>query len=105
MRRRDGCMNCGEVREIAGHGLCFRCYRAEERASKAAGGVDPLWANQGNGNLLKEQKKAFTVVTNILKNISDCPLISRDDVKQMQDILRPYLDKMAECFAPKKGSR
>jgi len=82
-----------------------KCYRAEERAAKSTAVGDPLWANQGNGYLLKAQKKAFTIVTNILKSISDCPVIGRADVKRMQDILRPYLDTMAECFAPKKGSR
>ena len=99
MRRQDGCINCGEVREMAALGLCFKCYRADVRARKAA---DPLWAKQGNGWLLKEQKKASTVVTNILKSISDCPLIEGDDVRRMQDILRPYLVKLTECFAPKE---
>jgi len=96
-------MNCGEVRDIAAHGLCFRCYRAKERAEKSA--PDPLWARQGNGWLLKEQKKALTVVTNILKNITDCPFIDEDDRKQIKSILRPYLDKMAECFAPTESNR
>lgn len=93
-------MNCGEVREMAAHGLCFKCYRAEERAQKAT--PDPVWARLGNGWLLKEQKKAFTVVTNILKAISDCPAIEQRDQQQIQNILRPYLDKLAECFAPKE---
>jgi hypothetical protein len=25
------CMNCREPRELAAHGLCFKCYRAEVR--------------------------------------------------------------------------
>jgi hypothetical protein len=100
MRRLDGCINCQEVREMAAHGLCFKCYRAAERVQKAT--PDPVWARLGNGWLLREQKKAFTVVTNILKAISDCPAIEQSDQQQIQNILRPYLDKLAECFAPKE---
>jgi len=88
----------------SGEPLCFKCYRVEERAAKAAATADPLWAKQGNGWLLRDQKKAFTIITNILKAISDCPGIEQEDVKQIQNILRPYLDRLAECFAPKKSS-
>jgi hypothetical protein len=91
-------MNCGDIREIAAHGLCFKCYRAAERAQKATS--DPVWARLGNGSLLREQKRALTVVTGILKVIADCPAIEESDRKQIQNILRPYLDKLAECFAP-----
>jgi hypothetical protein len=99
VRRLDSCINCGEEREIAAHGLCFKCYRAAERAQKAP---DPVWASLGNGYLLREQKRALTVVTGILKAISDCPAVEESDRKQIQNILRPYLDKLAECFAPKR---
>ena len=92
-------MNCGEMREIAAHSLCFKCYRAAERAQKAT--PDPVWARLGNGWLLREQKRAFTVITGILKAIADCPTVGDSDRKQIQVLLRPYLDKLAECFAPK----
>jgi hypothetical protein len=99
MRRLDGCINCQEVREIAAHGLCFKCYRAAERAQKAT--PDPAWARLGNGWLLRDQKRALTVVTGILKAIADCPAVEENDRKQIQNILRPYFDKLGECFAPK----
>ncbi len=92
-------MNCGEVREIPAHGLCFKCYRVAERAQKAA--PDIVWARLGNEWLLRDQKRALTVVTGILKAIADCPTVEESDRKQIQNILRPYLDKLAECFAPK----
>jgi hypothetical protein len=100
MRRLDSCINCGDEREIAAHGLCFKCYRAAERARKAT--PDPVWARLGNGYLLREQKKALTVVTGILKAIADCPAVEENDRKQIQNILRPYLYKLADCFAPKR---
>ena len=100
MRRLDSCINCGDEREIAAHGLCFKCYRAAERAQNAA--PDPVWARLGNGWLLRDQKRALTVVTGILKAIADCPTVRESDKKQIQNILRPYLDKLAECFAPKE---
>jgi len=61
-----------------------------------------VWARLGNGYLLREQKRALTVVIGILKAIADCPAVSESDKKQIQNILRPYLDKLAECFAPKR---
>jgi hypothetical protein len=97
MRKHDSCMNCGEVREMAARGLCFKCYRAAQRVEKAS-----LWTRQGKGWLLKEQKKAFTVITGILKAIADCPGLEEDDVKQIRNILRPYLDGFADCFAPRE---
>ena len=99
MRRTDGCINCGEEREIAAHGLCFTCYRRKERAAERA--ENPL----GNGWLLKDHRKAFTVVTRILTALSDCPAIEQSDRQKIQMILRPYLDKLADCFAPKGGNR
>jgi hypothetical protein len=100
MRRQDSCINCGDERDIAAHGLCFKCYRAAERAQKVT--PDPAWASLGNGWLLRDQKRALTVVTGILKAISDCPAVEETDRKQIRNILRPYLDKLAECFAPKR---
>ena len=99
MRRLDGCINCGEVREIAAHGLCFTCYRRVERAAERA--ENPL----GNGWLLRDHRKAFTVVTRMLTALSDCPAIEQSDRQKIQMILRPYLDKLADCFAPKKKSK
>jgi hypothetical protein len=52
--------------------------------------------------LLKEQKKMLSVVTSILKMLSDVPGLEEDDVKTIQSILRPYLDRLADCFAPQK---
>jgi hypothetical protein len=100
MRRIDGCTNCQEVGEMAAHGLCFKCYRAWERAEKAP--VDPLWWDRlGNGSVLRAQKKALTVVTKILMAIADCPAIEPNDKQRIQNILRPYLNKLGGCFAPK----
>jgi hypothetical protein len=33
-RKIESCLNCGEEREIAAHGLCFRCYLRNERAEE-----------------------------------------------------------------------
>jgi hypothetical protein len=96
MRRINGCINCGEEREMAAHGLCFKCYRRVERGAERAEN------SIGNGWLLTDHKKAFTVVTRILTALSDCPAIEQSDRLKIQMILRPYLDKLADCFAPKE---
>ena len=99
MRRQDSCINCGEAREIAAHGLCFKCYRRVERGAERA--ENPL----GNGWLHTDHKRAFTVVTRILTVLSDCPAIEQSDRQKIQMILRPYLDKLADCFAPREKSK
>ena len=104
MRRQDGCINCGEEREIAAHGLCFKCYRRNQRAKDRTeeGPADPVWSRLSYGSLLREQKRSLRLITNVLTAISDCPAIEQRDRQQIQNILRPYLDKLADCFAPKK---
>ena len=55
MRRIDGCVQCGEVREIAGNDLCFKCYRQAERAAdRQFAGVD-----RHNPGIRREHKKVF----------------------------------------------
>jgi hypothetical protein len=74
-RRIDACLNCGETREMAAHGLCFKCYRREDRADdRQFALVDPHSAG-----LRKEHRKTLRGFTNVMARLADEPraLISR----------------------------
>ncbi len=89
-RRTDGCMNCGEVREMAGHGLCFRCYRAEERADdKQVANVD-----RHNPGVRRERKKLFRGLTAAMVGLSDLG-VSNSDAFAIRRIIDPYLTAIA----------
>ncbi len=92
-RKTAPCMNCGEEREIAAHGLCFTCYRREERAG------DNPWAaaDKHNRGALKTQRKLRKVVTTILNAVDEgAELLMDQDVAGIRSILRPYFMRMAE---------
>ena len=98
MRRLDGCLNCGEVREIAAHGLCFTCYRRNERAEdRQYAMVDPH-----NPGLRKEHKKMFRGFTSVMAGLSDLG-VSKTDVLAIRRMLNPYVAPIAEFLAPASG--
>jgi hypothetical protein len=72
-RKVEGCLNCGEVREIAAHGLCFKCYRREDRAN--------------------ERKFA-----SVMGGLSDLG-VSRTDVLAIRRALEPYLLPISSLLA------
>lgn len=99
MRRIDGCMNCGETREIAAHGLCFKCYRQQERATdQRLPGVD-----RHNPGIRREHKKLFRGFTSVMGGLSDLG-VSRMDVLTIRGIVGPYLDPIAEFLSPAQES-
>jgi len=102
VRRLDSCINCGDEREITAHGLCFKCYRAEERARKAT--PDPVWARLGNGYLLREQKRALTVVTGILKAIADCPAVEESEGSKFKTSCGPTWTNLRTVSHPRKSA-
>lgn len=94
MRRTDGCMNCGETREIAAHGLCFRCYRKNERADdRQFAGVD-----RHNPGIRREHKKMFRGFTSVMAGLSDLG-VSKGDVLAIRRMLDPYVVSIAEFLA------
>lgn len=95
MRRQDGCLNCGEVREIAAHGLCFKCYRSQDRANdRQFAGVD-----RHNPGLRKEHKKMFRGFTGVMAGLSDLG-VSKTDVLAIRRMLDPYVVHIAEFLGP-----
>jgi hypothetical protein len=85
-RRIDRCLNCGEVRELAAHGLCFACYRRDARAQ-----VRPeLNVDRHSPGIRKEQKKLIKAFATLMGGLADLG-VSKDDVLRVQAITAPYL--------------
>jgi hypothetical protein len=89
------CMNCGETREIAAHGLCFRCYRQEERRI-----ADDLWARPDPTakELAKTQRKtrkALMKMMDALEEIESGKLVPEQTTEQWRALLRPEIERIA----------
>jgi hypothetical protein len=95
MRRTDGCMNCGEVREIAAHGLCFACYRRQERAEERRFAA----VDRHNPGIRREHKKLFRGFTGVMGGLSDLG-VSKSDVLTIRRMLDPYVAPIAEFLGP-----
>jgi hypothetical protein len=93
-RKVEGCLNCGEVREIAAHGLCFKCYRREDRARDR----EFTGADRHNPGLRKEHKKMFRGFASVMGGLSDLG-VSRTDVLAIRRSLEPYLLPMSSFLA------
>jgi hypothetical protein len=92
-RKVEGCLNCGEVREIAARGLCFRCYRKKEREDdKQFAAVD-----RHNPGIRREHKKLFRGFTNVMAGLSDLG-VQKSDVLTIRRMLDPYVAPIAEVL-------
>jgi hypothetical protein len=92
-RKVSGCLNCTEVREIAAHGLCFRCYRKKEREEdRRFNEVD-----RHNPGIRKEHKQALRGFTNVMVGLGELR-VSQDDVLEIRRVLEPYLSVIANLL-------
>ncbi|SRR5579871_3706746 len=95
MRKAESCINCGEVREIAAHGLCFRCYRRQERAEeRQLAGV-----GRNNPAIRDEHKKVLRGFTSLMSGLSDLR-VQANHVRTIRQLIDPYLEPIAEILAP-----
>lgn len=89
------CMNCGETREIAGHGLCFMCYRREERKI-----ADDLWTRPDPSakELAKTQRKtrkALMKMMDAVEEIEYGKLVPQETIEAWRKLLRPEVERIA----------
>jgi hypothetical protein len=94
MRRNDGCIGCGEVRELAAHGLCFKCYRREERTTDRPFAI----VDRHNPGIRREHKKLFRGFTGVMVGLSDLG-VAMSDVLAIRRILEPYTSPIAKFLA------
>lgn len=97
VRKVVACVACGEPREIAARGLCFKCYRREVRAAERA-----LATDRHSPGIRREQKKVIKAYAQVMSGLADLA-VSHNDVHAILDILRPYL-RLAEDLIPGAGS-
>jgi hypothetical protein len=92
------CMNCGDNREIAAHGLCFKCYRQEERKL-----ADELWAKpDANAKEVakaqRKTRKALMKMMDALEELQTGKLVPEATVESWRVLLRPEVARIALCL-------
>jgi hypothetical protein len=97
------CVKCSQMREIAGHGLCFKCYRAAER--KVA---DVLWSRPDPSakELLKDQRrtrKGLMKMLDAIEEISPGKLVPEATIEAWRLLLQPEISRIAQSLGPKTG--
>jgi len=93
MRKIKSCMNCGEEREIAAHGLCFTCYRQGTRKAERE---DERFAGSAvNPGLTKDHKKLFRGFASLMAALTDLG-VYKGDVIIIRALLTPYLEPIAQ---------
>jgi hypothetical protein len=94
-RKVEGCLNCGEVREIAAHGLCFKCYRKKERED------DRKFhnVNRHNPGIRREHRNLFRGFNKVMLGLSDLQ-VSRTDIDAVRRVIEPYLSPIASLLGP-----
>jgi hypothetical protein len=94
MRKVAASMNCGETRELAANGLCFRCYRQQERADdRQIAKVD-----RHSGAIRREHKKLLRGFASLMVGLSDLG-ISSNDLRTIRRIVEPYVEPIKHCLA------
>jgi hypothetical protein len=91
MRSTDACRNCGDVRELAAHGLCFACYRAQQRSAQR----NERQVDRHNPAIRREHKKLFKAHSAVMGGLSDLG-VGREDVMSIKRIIQPYLVPIQE---------
>ena len=90
-RKNDRCMNCGEMREIAAHGLCFACYRRNVREKERRDAHTPSAQERAHH---KRLLKAYSTVMQGLLEIG----VQQNDVLEVKTVLRPYLTAISHLI-------
>jgi len=86
------CQQCGEERELAAKGLCFKCYRAEARSAL---NLPQGFVDRHNPAIRKEHKKIIAGFAKVLTGLSDLG-VNRTDVHTIRSILDPYLTPVTQ---------
>jgi hypothetical protein len=96
-RRIATCNNCSEEREIAAHGLCFKCYRASERAAENPWAA----ADRHNRAKVKAQRKLRTAITTILNAVDNViEVMDEEHVTAIRGVCGYYLLELASGLPP-----
>jgi hypothetical protein len=100
MRRTDGCINCGETREMAAHGLCFKCYRRAGRAEQK----ESLEIDRHTLGVRKEHAKIFRGFIRVMSGLGDLG-VSRALVLEIRRLIEPYLSPISVFLAAPEADK
>jgi hypothetical protein len=92
-RKIDQCMNCGQSREIAAFGLCFTCYRRQERAK------DRPFVDKHNPGVNPTQKKILAGFAKLMGGLGDIG-VPRGLVILIRRMISPYLVPVENLLSP-----
>jgi hypothetical protein len=93
MRKIDSCLNCGEEREMAAHGLCFACYRRHERAQ------DRARIDRHTPAMRREHKKILRGFMGVMVGLGDLG-VQKADMVAIRRMLEPYVTPISQFLAP-----
>jgi len=94
-RRVVRCADCGKCREMAAHGLCFKCYRRNERRQKQA----PEDGEDFHSPAIPRQlHKLLRANTALLKALADLK-VTEKDLLTIRRVLDPYLLPISKFVA------
>lgn len=82
------CVNCQEEAVIAAFGLCYACYRADDRASVARK------VDRHGGAIRKDHDKLFTAHAEMMRGMRRSK-VNREDVRRILMIMQPYWEPIA----------
>jgi hypothetical protein len=99
MRKMDGCKNCGDIREVAAHGLCFQCYRRQKRAEDSVSDRQFAVVDRHSPGFRREHAKLLRALTAVMAGLSGLG-VQRNDVLAIRRMLDPYVAPIAELLAP-----
>jgi hypothetical protein len=86
-RKIEKCTSCGKEDKIAGHGLCFACYRQVERAIKRKRGADDA--------VQLEDKRLLRLYAATINNMVELGM-TREDILAIK---KTYLDRCVSSVA------
>jgi len=95
------CTNCGEEREIAAHGLCFKCYRADERDKQLS---TETWMKSDKHSkdmrqAQKKTRKALMKMMDALEEIQAASLVPGSTIDEWRRLLQPEVARIAFSLA------
>jgi hypothetical protein len=96
-RRMIVCINCGEHKEHAAHGLCFMCRRRAEREQEQP------FDRHANG-MPRQHQQLLDGFHDVMKGCTKMK-VSRPDRLKFRRLLDPYLEPVAEYLSGEQVGR
>lgn len=91
------CEGCGEERDLAGGGLCFRCYQRRRRAD------DSRYVDRHNPSIRKEHEPLSRGFQRMVGMFADLR-VGKEDVLYIRRRLQPYFGPIADILSPPRES-